>query len=158
MEESDKPSRLDKKIAREARSRDLLRNLEPTWEALEAAVRATCEKLNKAYHREVHPKLNDRNTLISVSRQDPVPNESSFFEWALELRFYRDESRVVARTTKRHSRQGLAQDEGNPRSYVFAADLNANSAAFSRSGKMYSAIEVAEHEIAETFLGMDLDS
>lgn len=145
-------SKLDLKIARDA----LMRDIEPLWEALCSAVDTVVVKLKDAYDRDLLVKVNEQNTVLRVIDARPIPGEASTLDSTLELRLDRRDKKLVASISDRHSRaQHEPHARGNPRVYKIAPDDNVRRLCFAEDAKL-TAAEVAEREIAEKLLKMDL--
>jgi hypothetical protein len=147
-------SRLDLKIVRDR----LISNLDPLWHQLCGDVESTCTKLRDVYGLNPVVQIDDQLSVIRVSHSDPsAPDAERATEYTLELRLDRHQKRLVARVTKRDSRGRDLQAGGDePRSYKIIADDFSDSLRFF-DGQALRSIEVAEEEIVEKLLHMNLD-
>ena len=148
-------TRLDLKIARDR----LISNLDPLWHQLCEDVESTCTKLRDVYGVNPVIQINDQSWVIRVSHSDPAATDGEkATEYALELRLERNQKRLVARVTKRDSRgRDLQAGADEPRSYKIIAD-NLNHSLQFFDGQALRPIEVAEEEIVEKLLHMNLDA
>jgi hypothetical protein len=148
-------SRLDLKIVRDR----LIANLDPLWHQLCDDVESTCTKLRDVYGLNPVVQINDQLWVIRVSHSDPSAADSEkATEYTLELRMEKNQKRLVARVTKRDSRgRDLQAGADEPRSYKIIAD-NFNDSLQFFDGQALRPIEVAEEEIVEKLLHMNLDA
>lgn len=153
MGDQEPRTKLDSKIARDK----LLENLEPLWDDLNAAIEATRNKLLANYGRHSNISRNDHNSVTWVAYSVPMPNEASSVEHTLEVRLDRAAQKVVTRISLRYSRGGgHSEADGLPAVYQITPDPEHNVLRFTRDHKHYSAVELAEHELAERLMKMDL--
>jgi len=148
-------TRLDQKLARDR----LIANLEPLWHQLCDDVEATCTKLRSVYGLNPVVQIDDQSWVIRISHADPSAGDAErATEFALELRLEKKLKRLVARVTKRDSRgRDLQAGAEEPRSYKVVADHFNDSLQFF-DGQALRPIEVAEEEIVERLLHMNLDA
>jgi hypothetical protein len=144
----DEGSRLDKKIANEA----ILANVDPLWEDLYSAIRATSEKIQSAFDRASTVELNDHNSVITVGCYEPMPNQLIS---TLTIRLDRDAKKVTANIIRRRSQAAPGGPEA-PAVYAMAINAEAGILNFSDKGQSYSAVGLAEYLIAERLMKMKL--
>jgi hypothetical protein len=150
----DEESRLDRKIRHET----LLRDIEPLWDALDSAVKRTCDKLTAVYNSALTSKLNDHSSAIRVKYLESLlPAEHSQVERTLEIRIVRDDKLLVVRITKQHSRSQRIEDESEPLRYRINADIDANTLYFADSTKKrYTPVELAEELVVKKLVKREL--
>lgn len=153
MNEGEERSRLDLKIARENL---LASGIEPLWDQLYADVQATSKKLHDAYGRDSAVNLNDHNSIIRVTRSEPLSDEASFIDLTLEIRLDRKGARIITGIRRRYSRAKRPGELEGPKPYEITPDVEANALHFSNKGKLLSTTELAEQEIAERLMKMKL--
>jgi hypothetical protein len=151
----DHRSRLDRKIERDR----LIANLAPLWQQLCDDVECTCTKLRDVYRLNPVVQINDQSAVIQVSHSDPSAADTErATDYILELRLERIQKRLVARVIKRDSRgRDLDATGEEQRIYQIITD-NLNDTLQFFNGEPLRSIEVAEMEIVEKLLHMNLDA
>jgi len=148
-------SRFDLKIARDR----LIADLDPLWHQLCDDVEATCSKLRDVYRINLTVQINDQDSVIRVSHAEPLAREpEKTTECTLEFRLEWKQKKVAACVVKRDSRgRDLHTGADQSRHYQIIAEPLTDSLRFF-DGQVLRSIEVAEIEIVEKLLHMDLDS